>query len=96
MHLDAVQFAGKLPWKDSIQQVNSMAFSGHKLGALQGIGVLWVKSDDEGLPLIVGGSQEKKRRGGTENLLGALTLGAAVEAHKYPDVKKEYMLTQEV
>ena len=53
-----------------------VCFSGHKIGALAGTGVLWLA---RGFPAqaIIPGKQEKGRRGGTENLAGIMTLGAA-------------------
>lgn len=60
--------------------VNAIAFSGHKIGALTGIGcvVLNTRSDSACFtftPSVLGGSQENRRRAGTENLIGAATLG---------------------
>lgn len=74
VHLDAVQAAGKLPL-DRLP-VDSIAISGHKLGAPQGVGALAI-SIDGGLPLVDGGHQERGRRPGTENVLGIVGFGAA-------------------
>jgi len=55
----------------------SASLSGHKLGALAGIGVLWSREDLA--PMTVGGAQERGRRAGTENLAGIVTLGAVAD-----------------
>jgi cysteine desulfurase len=59
--------------------VSAMAFSGHKIHALQGIGLLFLRSGVKLHPLIIGGEQEYGRRAGTENVLGILSLAKAVE-----------------
>lgn len=59
--------------------VSAMAFSGHKIHALQGIGLLYLRSGVKFQPLIVGGEQEYGRRAGTENVLGILSLAKAIE-----------------
>lgn len=78
LHLDAAQAWGKLPFLVEDLGADYVTFSGHKIGALSGTGVIWKRSGAALTPLIAG-SQEKKLRGGTENVLGALTLGAAAE-----------------
>lgn len=69
-------------WKN---YVDILTFSGHKLHALKGIGVLWKKKDIELEPLIYG-SQEQGYVGGTENLLGIASLGKAVEDYDYSSI----------
>lgn len=59
--------------------VSAMAFSGHKIHALQGIGMLFLRSGVKCQPLIVGGEQEYGRKAGSENILGILSLAKAVE-----------------
>ena len=56
-----------------------LAISGHKLGAPQGIGALVVRRGVKLQPLIHGGSQERNRRAGTENVAGIVALGRACE-----------------
>lgn len=60
--------------------VNAIGFSGHKLGAPAGIGAVVLATEENGCrvftPLLRGGSQENRFRGGTENLIGAVMLGA--------------------
>lgn len=65
--------------------VDILTFSGHKLHALKGIGVLWKKKDIELKPLIYG-SQEKGLCAGTENVLGIASLGKAVENYDYSSI----------
>ena len=78
-HSDGVQAFGKIPANVQQLGVNLYALSGHKVGAPKGIGALYVR---EGTPLRAiasGGNQEGQRRAGTENVLGAITLGIAAE-----------------
>jgi cysteine desulfurase len=77
VHVDAVQAAGKLDL--SAIDADSLAISAHKIGGPQGAGALAV-TDDEGLPLVDGGHQERGRRPGTENTLGIVGFGAAAAA----------------
>ena len=60
--------------------VDLMALSGHKFGAPPGIGALFVRRRTKLLPLVRGGPQEERIRGGTENVPGAVALAAALEA----------------
>lgn len=59
--------------------VSAMAFSGHKIHAPKGIGLLYKKPSFTLSPLITGGGQEKNLRSGTENLAGAIAFAKAVE-----------------
>lgn len=59
--------------------VSAMAFSSHKLHGPSGIGALYLKSNQQFLPLIIGGGQEQGRRGGTENILGIIGFAKAIE-----------------
>jgi cysteine desulfurase len=82
LHVDAVQAAGKLAL--SAFDADSLAISGHKLGAPQGIGALAITLDEE-LPIVEGGHQERGRRPGTENVLGIIGMGAAATAANVAD-----------
>ena len=62
--------------------IDMASFSGHKIGALKGIGVLYKKNDIKLAPLICG-SQEQGLFAGTENTLGILSLGKAMDSLKY-------------
>jgi cysteine desulfurase len=75
LHSDAAQMVGKLPLQFAELPLDYLTVSGHKLGALTGVGALVIKQEAEISPLILGGPQENKLRGGTENVLGVISLG---------------------
>lgn len=81
LHTDATQIIQDR--KINIKGIDMMSFSGQKFGAPKGIGVLYVKRGIELSPIIYG-SQEKSRRGGTENVPYIAGLAAAVNAIQYP------------
>ena len=80
-HTDAVQAAGKLPidLAGEFKDVDLLTISGHKMYAPQGTGVLFVRKGVELGPLFHGGSQERQRRAGTENVPGIVGFGCAAE-----------------
>ncbi|MGH9617455.1 MAG: cysteine desulfurase family protein [Acidobacteriaceae bacterium] len=78
-HTDAVQAAGKLELNVEKIGCNLLSISGHKIHAPQGIGVLFVRKDTKIEPLFFGGTHERQRRAGTENLAGIVGLGKAAE-----------------
>ncbi len=78
-HTDAVQAAGKLPLNVEKIGCNLLSISGHKMHAPQGTGVLFVRKDTKIEPLMYGGTHERQRRAGTENLAGIVGLGKAAE-----------------
>ncbi|MFN9069246.1 MAG: cysteine desulfurase family protein, partial [Bdellovibrionales bacterium] len=59
--------------------VDYASFSAHKFYALKGVGLLYAKKGVPQIPLIHGGAQERFRRGGTENILGVASFGAAAQ-----------------
>lgn len=80
---DAAQAAGRIPIGFAALGADFMALSAHKLGGPKGIGALIVRDGRELPPLIRGGGQERRRRGGTENVAGIAGFGAAAAAaHK--------------
>jgi len=82
-HVDAVQTAGKLPLDVKSLPVDLLSLSAHKLSGPKGIGALYLRGTTPPLfSLIAGGSQERKRRGGTENIAGAIGFGVAAEMAK--------------
>lgn len=88
IHTDAVQMVGKMPINFDDLNVDMLSFSGHKFGALQGIGVLLIKKGIHLDALLNGGGQEKFLRSGTENVLGAFSILKAfevLEKSKYPN-----------
>jgi len=78
-HIDAVQAAGKLPIDVQSLRCDLLSISGHKLHGPQGTGILYVHRGTQLEPLFFGGSHERQRRAGTENLAGIVGLGKAVE-----------------
>ena len=79
MHTDAVQAVGKVPVDVRKLGVDFLTVSAHKIYGPKGVGALYVKKGIPYCPLIRGGHQELGRRAGTENTLGILGLGKAVE-----------------
>ena len=78
-HTDAVQAVGKIPVDMKKTAIDMLSLSGHKLHAPKGIGVLYVRQGTKFSPFLIGGHQEKGRRGGTENTAGMVALGKACE-----------------
>ena len=78
--VDAVQAAGKLPLEICVAGASLLAVSSHKIGGPQGAGALVVRTGMPMAPLIPGGAQERRRRGGTEGVLALAGFGAAAEA----------------
>jgi cysteine desulfurase len=78
-HTDAVQAVGKIPVDMKKNAVDMLSLSGHKLHAPKGVGVLYVRKGTKFSPFLIGGHQEKGRRGGTENTAGIIALGKACE-----------------
>ena len=85
-HTDAVQAVGKIPFDIKNTGVDLLSLSGHKLHAAKGIGVLYIRKGTKFSPFMIGGHQEKGRRGGTENVASIIGLGkAAALAKKHLD-----------
>ena len=78
-HTDAVQAVGKVPIDLRAGNIQFLALSGHKLHAPKGVGALYVNRRTRFNPFLIGGSQEEKRRGGTENTASIVALGKAAE-----------------
>jgi len=78
-HVDAVQAVGKIPMNMKTSTIDMLTLSGHKIHAPKGIGALYVRRGVRFRPLIIGGSQQRGRRGGTENVPGIIALGKAAE-----------------
>ena len=81
-HTDAVQAVGKIPVCVKDYPINMLSFSGHKIHAPKGIGVLYVRRGTRFIPFIHGGHQERGRRAGTENVPYIVGLGVACELAK--------------
>jgi cysteine desulfurase len=80
-HTDATQSVGKvrIDLSGEFQHVDLLSFSGHKLHAPKGIGVLYVKRGTPCRPFMIGGHQEEGRRAGTENVPYIVGLAKAIE-----------------
>lgn len=78
-HTDAVQAVGKIPINLSATKIDMLSLSGHKLHAPKGIGVLYVRKGTKFSPLLIGGHQERGRRGGTEATPSVIGMGVAAE-----------------
>ena len=78
-HTDAVQTPGKLKIDVRELDADCLSLSAHKLHAPKGIGLLYVKRRVKYQPFIVGGGQERGRRGGTENVANIVAFGRAAE-----------------
>ncbi|HVS59949.1 MAG TPA: cysteine desulfurase family protein [Gemmatimonadaceae bacterium] len=78
-HTDAVQAFGKVPIDAKKQQFDFLTISGHKFGAPKGIGALFIRRGTSLEPLMHGGTQDRGRRPGTENVAAAVGLARAAE-----------------
>jgi cysteine desulfurase len=84
LHVDAVQAAGRIPADLASLGAHSLALSSHKLGGPAGAGALLLADDALLSPLIVGGGQERGRRGGTPALPAIAGFAAAATAGASP------------
>ena len=79
LHVDAVQAAGKIPIDVEALGCHLLSISGHKMHAAKGVGALFVRRGTPLDPVQIGGSHERRRRAGTENVPGIVALGRAAE-----------------
>jgi len=79
VHSDLTQALGKIPIDVNRLGLDYATFSAHKIGGPVGVGALYVREGVPFLPLIIGGNQENKRRGGTYNTIGIVGFGAALK-----------------
>jgi cysteine desulfurase len=79
MHTDAVQAFGKVEIDASRQQFDLLSISGHKIGAPKGIGALFIRRGTPLEPLLHGGTQDRGRRPGTENVASIIGFARAAE-----------------
>lgn len=93
-HIDAVQALGHIDIDVKKLGCDSLSLSGHKLGGLNGFGVLYTKENIN--PIITGGNQERSLRAGTSNLLAALSMAYSIDKAKNERGKikkvKEYFI----
>lgn len=87
---DAVQAIGNIPVNVAELGVDMLSLSGHKIHAPKGIGALYVKTGTRLHNLIDGGGQERRRRGGTENVAYIVGLAKALEIaiEQLPDMER--------
>ena len=78
-HTDAVQAFGSVPIDVAEMGIDLLSLSGHKLYGPKGIGAMYIRKGVRLAPILFGGAQERNRRPGTENIPGAVGLGAAAE-----------------
>ena len=78
-HTDAVQAYCHIPINVDEYHIDMLSASGHKLNGPKGIGFLYIRTGLKLRSFVHGGAQERKRRGGTENVPGIVGLGKAVE-----------------
>lgn len=79
LHVDAVQAVGKIPIDLAKTPINFLTLSGHKIHGPKGVGALYIKRGTPFSPFIVGGHQERGRRGGTENVASIVALGMSAD-----------------
>lgn len=77
--VDSVQAFGKVPLKLEETGASYAVLSGHKIGAPQGVGLIWCKGGSSFVPLLRGGAQERGRRAGTENIPAIIGFGLAAQ-----------------
>lgn len=81
VHVDAVQTVGKIPdWRSTSDCLDFYTYSGHKFGALKGIGFSFERNTEQPCPLLNGGGQQLGLRSGTENTWGIFSLKLALES----------------
>jgi len=91
-HTDATQAVGKIPVRIEGLPVDLLSLSAHKLNGPKGVGALLVRDGLEFEPLLAGGPQERRRRGGTENVAGIAGLGVAcaLARDELPERERRY------
>lgn len=78
-HCDATQWVGRMPTALAGGAIDLVTVSAHKFHGPKGVGALWVRGGVRVAPQVVGGPQERDRRGGTENVPGIVGMGVAAE-----------------
>ncbi len=78
-HTDGVQAGAKIPIDVQAWGVDMLSLSGHKIGGPKGVGILYIRKGTRLSSLIQGGTQQKNRRGGTENTAGSVGMAVAAK-----------------
>ncbi|MFA5478395.1 MAG: cysteine desulfurase family protein [Candidatus Muiribacteriota bacterium] len=91
-HTDAVQVFAKENINVDDLNIDFLTFSGHKFNALKGVGGLYIRSKNHVCPLIHGGHQEGMLRAGTENTIGIISMGKALEYYmEHPETEDKIL-----
>lgn len=91
-HTDAVQAVGSIPINVKDINCDMLSASAHKFGGPKGVGFLYIKNGIKLKPLINGGKQEQGMRGGTENILGIVSMAVALEDKvQHMEKRNEYV-----
>jgi cysteine desulfurase len=93
LHCDAAQAAGRIPLSLAMLGADFLTLSAHKMGGPAGIGALVLADASFGLaPILRGGGQERRRRAGTENIVGIVGMGAAARIAR-DDVAQQHPIS---
>jgi len=89
-HVDGTQAVGKIPVDVQASNIDAMSFAAHKFHGPKGVSALYARRGVRMRPLLIGGPQERQRRGGTENVPGIVGMGKAAQLAKQhlPDMPK--------
>ncbi len=89
-HVDGTQAVGKIPIDVQASNVDAMSFAAHKFHGPKGVSALYTRRGLRMRPLLIGGPQERQRRGGTENVPGIVGMGKAAQLAKQhlPDMPR--------
>ncbi|HEY1922116.1 MAG TPA: cysteine desulfurase family protein [Tepidisphaeraceae bacterium] len=81
-HVDGTQAVGKIPVDVQAANIDAMSFAAHKFHGPKGVSALYARRGLRMRPLLIGGPQERQRRGGTENVPGIVGMGKAAQLAK--------------